>query len=215
MQKQVAVIGLGKFGTNLCIALVKQGVQVLAIDTEEKPVQKLSEVVSQAIIADTTDEDVVAELNLIDFDCVVVSFGSDIKASILVTIILKEMGVNNLWVKAKDNLHVKTLKKIGADRVINPERDMAIRISEQLVTEGFIDYLHLPDDVAVYAYNADQSQVGRAFSALPFDGELKLLGVKRGLDLMTALSPDEIVQVGDMLIVGGKRAELQQILVKG
>ncbi len=215
MQKQIAVIGLGKFGTSLCVSLAKLGAQILAVDMDEKPVHKLSEVVSQAVIADATDEDVLSELNLVDYDCVVVSIGSDIRASILVTIILKEMGVRSLWVKAKDNLHVKTLKKIGADRVINPERDMAIRISEQLVTDGFIDYLHLPDEIAIYAYAVDGKKIGTLVRNLPFDGDIRLLAIKRASSLIKTCEENEVLQAGDVLIIGGQRIKLQNYLSKG
>lgn len=212
--KQIAVIGLGQFGTNLCVALAKAGVQVMAVDTDEKPVHKLSEIVSQAVIADISDEDTASELDITSFDCVVLCMGSDIQSSILITILLKEMGVVNLWVKAKDNLHVKTLLKIGADRVINPEKDMAIRVSEQLVNEGFVDYLHLPDNLAIMAVSIMDSEVGVMLSDLDYPNSVNLLAIKRGDELLTMIDSGEIFQAGDMLILSGQKQAMQQFLVR-
>lgn len=212
--KQIAVIGLGQFGTNLCVALAKAGVQVMAVDTDEKPVHKLSEIVSQAVIADISDEDTASELDITSFDCVVLCMGSDIQSSILITILLKEMGVVNLWVKAKDNLHVKTLLKIGADRVINPEKDMAIRVSEQLVNEGFVDYLHLPDNLAIMAVSIMDSEVGVMLSDLDYPNAVNLLAIKRGDELLTMIDSGEIFQAGDMLILSGQKQAMQQFLVR-
>jgi trk system potassium uptake protein TrkA len=212
--KQIAVIGLGQFGTNLCVALAKAGMQVMAVDTDEKPVHKLSEIVSQAVIADISDEDTASELDITSFDCVVLCMGSDIQSSILITILLKEMGVVNLWVKAKDNLHVKTLLKIGADRVINPEKDMAIRVSEQLVNEGFIDYLHLPDNLAIMAVSIMDSEVGVMAGEIDSLKTVNLLAIKRGDELVTMIDSGEIFQAGDMLILAGQKQAVQQFLVR-
>ncbi|MCY4043817.1 MAG: TrkA family potassium uptake protein [Cellvibrionales bacterium] len=212
--KQIAVIGLGQFGTNLCIALAKAGVQVMAVDKNEKPVHKLSEIVSQAVIADISDEDTASELDITSFDCVVLCMGSDIQSSLLITILLKEMGVVNLWVKAKDNLHVKTMLKIGADRVINPERDMAIRVSEQLVNEGFVDYLHLPDNLAMMAVSILDSEIGQQLSEINYPNDVSLLAIKRAAELLTQIDPSESLQAGDMLILSGQKQALQQFLAR-
>lgn len=214
MSKQIAVIGLGKFGTNLCIQLAKEGAQVLAIDVDEKPVRKLSEVVAQAIIADTSDEDVAKELKLDKFDDVVVSIGSDIKASILVSIILKEAGVKKIWVKTKDSLHMKVLEKIGVDFIINPERDMAIRISEQLLFDHLIDFVHLKDDISIYELAVPEKCVTETIKSLEIDPDLHILAIKREKQLITAVTEDTMLEVRDVLILAGDKLKLQESIAR-
>ncbi len=122
--KQFAVIGLGRFGLAVCKELQDSGAQVLAVDINEDRVKEAASFVSQAVVANCTHEETVAELKLDDYDMVMIAIGADVNASILATLIAKEAGVKSVWVKANDRFQARVLQKIGADHIIMPERDM-------------------------------------------------------------------------------------------
>ena len=124
VKKEFAVIGLGRFGGSICRTLAEQGMEVMAIDINEDRVNDYSMIASHAVVGDSTDEKVLKELGIRNFDHVVVAIGDNIQASILTTIILKEHGVQNITVKAQNDYHEKVVVKIGADHVVHPERDM-------------------------------------------------------------------------------------------
>src|SRR4051794_6606429 len=132
MKKEFVVIGLGRFGGSIVHELVRLGADVMAIDVNTERVDEYAKVATQAIIADTTDEEVIKSLGVRNFEHVIIAIGENIQASILTTLILKELGVPNVTVKAQSDYHAKVLKKIGADQIIHPERDMGIRIANNL-----------------------------------------------------------------------------------
>jgi trk system potassium uptake protein TrkA len=125
--RQFAVIGLGRFGTSLARRLAEMGREVLVIDNSEERIQDVSDVVTQAVRVDATDEEALKALGIRNFDVVIVAIGEDIQASIMVTLILKDLGVKCVIAKALNELHRMVLEKLGADKVIFPERDMAVR----------------------------------------------------------------------------------------
>ena len=133
-KKQYAVIGMGRFGSSVARELSDLGFEVLAIDVSEQKIQEVSNWVTHAVAVDSTDEEALRSLGLRNFDVVVVAIGEDIQASILTTLILKELGVPELIVKAQNELHGKVLNKIGADKVVFPERDMGLRVAHHLIS---------------------------------------------------------------------------------
>src|SRR6185312_6010110 len=130
-------------------ALGEMGYDVLAIDSNEQRTQEVAEMVTHAVTADSTDEDALRALGIRNFDVVVVAIGEDIQASILTTLILKDMGVPVLIVKAKNELHGKVLSKIGADKVVFPERDMGFRVAHHLISPNILDFIELSDDYSI------------------------------------------------------------------
>jgi trk system potassium uptake protein TrkA len=139
---QYVVIGLGRFGTSVAQTLYQMGCEVLAIDTDEEKVQAVANIVTHAVQADATDENAMRALGLRNFDVAIISIG-DIQASILTTLVLKEMGIKRLVAKALSELHGRVLEKIGADKVIYPERDMGMRVAHNLVSGSILDYMEL------------------------------------------------------------------------
>lgn len=139
VKKQFAVIGMGRFGLSVAKALSDMGFDVLAIDTDEHRTQAVSNIVTHAVSADSTDEEALRALGIRNFDVVVVAIGQDIQASILTTLILKDLGLPIIIVKAQNELHGKVLQKIGADKVIYPERDMGLRVAHHLTSPNILD----------------------------------------------------------------------------
>ena len=131
--KQYIVIGCGRFGTSLATTMHLLGHQVMAIDKNEEIIQNIVDKVTHAAIVDVTDEQSLRSIGLGNFDVAIIAIGSDIRASIMATIIAKEMGVSQVVCKATDELQAKVLYKIGADRVVFPERDMGVRVAHNLV----------------------------------------------------------------------------------
>ncbi|MCI1902757.1 MAG: TrkA family potassium uptake protein [Enterococcaceae bacterium] len=143
MKKNFAIIGLGRFGGSICRTLAGSGQEVLVIDTNEEQVNKYMDIATHAVIANAQDEGTLRSLGLDNFDQVVVAIGEDIQASILVTLMLKEMGVPYILAKAQNDYHARVLEKIGADVVVHPERDMGERIAHRMVSKNMLDYLEV------------------------------------------------------------------------
>ncbi|HPR78315.1 MAG TPA: TrkA family potassium uptake protein, partial [Candidatus Limiplasma sp.] len=144
--KQYMVLGLGRFGESLAKSLYKQGHEVLAIDSDEELVDAIAPYVTQAIRIDATDEGALQSLGVRNFDAAIVSIGQNMRDSILVCVLLKELGVPYLIAKATDELHAKVLRKVGVDRVIFPERDMGMRLAKSLLTPNVLELMDLSDD---------------------------------------------------------------------
>ncbi|MFB9135786.1 TrkA family potassium uptake protein [Vibrio sp. AK197] len=208
--KQFAVIGLGRFGLSVCQELQDSGTQVLAIDLNEDRVQAAAGIVTQGLIANCTNEDAVAELKLSDYDMVMVAIGSDINASILTTLVLKEAGVKSVWVKANDKFHAKILQKIGADHIIMPERDMGIRVARKMLDRRVLEFQPLGSGIAMTEIVVGAKLMGKALSELPLfhDQGVQVLGFKRGSDVQASPSGEQTLEIGDVIIIVGPESTL-------
>ena len=140
---------MGRFGSSLARELTKLGYEVLGIDKDEEAVQEMSQVLTHAVVAECTDEEVLRSLGVRNFDCGVVAIGDDIQASILTAILLKDLGVKQVVAKAMTELHGRVLEKIGVDRVVYPERDMGVRVAHQLVSPNLLDYIELSKEYTI------------------------------------------------------------------
>lgn len=149
MKQNYAVIGLGRFGGSICRTLIEAGQEVLAIDTNEDRVNEYMNIATHAVVGNAQDEMVLKSLGIRNFDHVIVAIGEDIQASILVTLMVKEMGVPNILAKAQNEYHARVLEKVGADRVVHPERDMGIRIGHNLVSKNILDFIELSDEFSL------------------------------------------------------------------
>lgn len=214
MNSQIAVIGLGRFGESLCLELTELGSEVLAIDTDAAAVNAISSNVTQAVIADITNECVSKELNLASYHSVILALGSDIGTSILATIILKEAGVKNLWVKTSSELQARTLKKVGADNIINPEKTVAKRISKQLLSSHIRDFIDIGDGLAIYELSICDDLVGKRFSELDLPKNILTLALKQQSNLLVPPNDDYELQLFDIIMLGGSSEILQKLLHK-
>jgi trk system potassium uptake protein TrkA len=161
MKSSFVIIGSGRFGTAIARELVLSGSEVMLIDRNEEIVQTMSDVVTYAIQADATDENTLKSLGIRNFETAIVAIGEDIQSSILVTIILKELGVKNIIAKAINDLHAKVLKRVGADEVVFPERDMGTKIAHKLISPNIFDYIELSKEFSIVELPAPSSWVNR------------------------------------------------------
>ncbi len=217
MKKQFAVIGLGRFGGNLVIELSKLGVEVLAIDRDEEVIEKFGTIATHAVQANAMEEAVLRQLGLRNFDHVIVSFGENIEASILTTLQLKELGVKEVWVKASNTYHQKVLDKIGADKVIHPERDMAKRIAHHVTSEKIIDYIELSKEHSIIEIVATKKVAGNTLIDLDIRARYgcNIIAIQRNEEILVSPPADEIVQDKDMLIVIGHKRDLNRFEKEG
>lgn len=212
-KKQFAVIGMGRFGSSVADALSKLGFEVLAIDVSEQRIQEISGTVTHAVSADTTDEETLRALGIRNFDVVVVAIGADIQASILTTLILKELGVPRLIVKAQNELHGKVLSKIGADKVVFPERDMGLRVAHHLISPNILDYIELSDDYSIIEMKAPRQFTGRNLKQLDVRAKFKcnVMAIKTGAKMNISPYAEDIIHEDDVLVIVGKNNDLTNL----
>ncbi|WP_096154806.1 MULTISPECIES: potassium channel family protein [Bacillus] len=211
-RKEFAVIGLGRFGGSICKALSEEGVEVLAIDTDEDKVNEFANIASHAVVGDATDESVLKALGIRNFDHVIVAIGDNIQASILTTLILKELGVQHITVKATNDYHEKVLSRIGADQIVHPERDMGKRIAHNIVSNNVLDYLELSDEHSIVEIVASRRLDGNSLIDLDIRAKygINIVAFKRGRDIIVSPQATEIIKQGDILIVIGADTDISR-----
>lgn len=212
-KKQFAIVGLGRFGTSVAKTLYQMGYEVLAVDADEARVQDFSDEVTHVVQADTTDEDTLKALGIRNFDVVVVAIGADVQANLMTTLQLKEMGVPYIVAKAKNPLHGKMLEKIGADRVVYPERDMGQRVAHNLVSSNVLEYIELSPDYSIVEVTAPSALVGKNLVETDLRGryEVNVVAIRRGEQLLVPPQPTEKILEKDVLFVVGANRGVQRL----
>ncbi|MDQ1146879.1 MAG: TrkA family potassium uptake protein [Bacillus sp. (in: firmicutes)] len=212
MKKSYAVIGLGRFGGSICRTLTDEGMEVLAIDSNEERVNEYAMIASHAVVGDTTDENVLKSLGIRNFDHVIVAIGDDIQSSILTTLILKELGVARITVKAQNDYHEKVLRKIGADHVVHPERDMGKRIATNMTSSNVVDYLQLSDEHSIVEIVANGKLSGHTIIDLDIRKKygLNIVAIKRGDEIIVSPQASESIYLNDVLIVIGTDIDIDR-----
>ncbi|GIP23981.1 TrkA family potassium uptake protein [Paenibacillus sp. J22TS3] len=212
-KKQFAVIGMGRFGFSVANSLSSMGFDVLAIDSDEQRTQAVSHIVTHAVTADSTEEEALRALGVRNFDVVVVAIGENIQASILTTLILKDLGGPVIVVKAKNELHGKVLQKIGADKVIYPERDMGQRVAHHLVSPNILDYIELSDDYSILEIKVNSAMRGKNLIELNLRARFgcNVMAIKNGTKMN--ISPDASYRLrdDDILVIVGEKGDLTKL----
>ncbi|MUG71066.1 MULTISPECIES: potassium channel family protein [Paenibacillus] len=211
-RSQYAVIGLGRFGSSLAKELIQLGYEVMGIDMDEEAVEEMSEELTHVVVADSTDEDVIRSLGIRNFDCVIVAIGDDIQASILTTILLKDIGVKMVVAKALSELHGKVLHKIGVDRVIFPERDMGIRVAHQLVSPNLLDYIELSKEYTIAELAVPKCLDGLSLKELDtrarYGCSVVAINKKHG-DVIIAPTATDTVDEKDVMVIIGTNEQIE------
>jgi len=211
--KEFAVIGLGRFGSNVARSLSRLGYPVLALDILEDRVQELANEVTHAIQADGNDEEAMRALGLRNLDVVIVAVGSRMESSILITMMLKEMGVRRVIAKASSELHGKVLERVGADQVVFPERDMAIRLANHLVAGNLVDLIELTPEVSIVEFRSPQRLANKALRDLALRAHygITLLAIRHKDKVIAPPGGDDTIREGDILVAMGPQAELAKL----
>ena len=223
MNRQVAVLGLGRFGSSVVEALVKHRVDVLAIDHNPENVQSISEIATYAVQCDATDVKALRAVNTQDVDAAVVSMGQDVEATILIVMILKDLGIKDIIAKAFTPLHGKILTNLGVKEVIYPERDAAVRLSRRLATPRVLQYLEVSSGYFIEEVKVPRTMVGKRLgeSNLRNQYKVNVIAIKHWvqktvkgqavmeLDFNFMPSPEDRLGEGDVIVVLGKPADLE------
>ena len=211
--KTYIVIGLGRFGSEVARQLCQQGCEVLAMDVSQDLVQQISPDVTHAVVGDAQDKEVLRALGARNFDCAVVAIGDSLADSVLATMNLKELGVPRIVCKAHDETHRKVLRKLGADQVVIPEQEQAVRLAKSLACPNVLDYIELSEDYGIIEVPAPKAWVGSSLRELNVRAKLgvNILAIRRGESI--SVSPDADYAIGrrDVLVVLGDSAALQKV----
>lgn len=212
--KSYLVVGLGRFGTSVARTLSKLGQEVLAVDADEERVKYVAPEVTHALQVDATDANALKSLGVRNFQVAVVAIGGDVQANIMTTLLLKEQGVPYVVAKALNKIQGRVLEKVGADRVVFPERDMGKRVAHNLVSANLVDYIELAQGYRIEELAAPQSYVGKNLKELNLRNRMSLtIIVIKHADgtLLTSPGGEAIIQDGDNLVVLGKNTDLDKI----
>jgi trk system potassium uptake protein TrkA len=212
--RQYAVIGLGRFGTSVARSLFRLGQEVLAIDTDEERLKYVAEEVTHTLVADTTDVNVLKSIGVSNFDVVVVAIGENVQSNIMTTLLLKELGVKYVVVKAMNKMQGRVLEKIGADRVVFPEREMGKRIAHNLVSANLVDYIELAQEFRISEIIAPREMHGKTLKNLNlrarYNVNVILLRRASGEVIFTP-GAEDIIQPDDVLVMAGQKNELDKL----
>ena len=219
MKKLVAVIGLGRFGVSVATTLQRLGHDVLAIDSDEKSVQNIAAQLPHAVQADATNEAVLKELEIKNFDVAIVAMGSDVESSVLATILVKSLGVKHVIARANDALHGSILERIGADSVVYPEREMGVRTAHRMMLREVSDYMSVIDRYGIVKLAAPGRFVDKRLSEVGFGPggkvEVGVLLIQRKKEVIVSPGPEEEIRAGDVLILAGNDDSIERLLTEG
>ena len=211
--KQFVIIGLGRFGSSVAKTLYALGHDVLAIDSNEDLVQEISDSVTHAVQTDATDENALRTLGLRNFDVAVVTIGANIQASVMATLLVKDMGIKYIIAKGNSDLHAKVLYKIGADRVILPEKDMGVRVAHNLVSSSILDYIELSPDYSIIEIESPKEWYGKSMKELSLRSKygINVMAIKRNNEVNISPDADDVINKDDIVVAIGSAEDLTKL----
>ena len=211
--KSYIVIGLGRFGAQAAKRLCELGCEVLAIDRNAELVQPISGMVTQAVVGDARDKEVLRALGAKDFECAIVAIGTNLGDSVLATMNLKELGVPYIVCKASDETHRQVLMKLGADRVVIPEQEQADRLAKNLSSPNVLEYIELSEEYGIVEIPAPKSWQGKSLKELNVRAKLgvNIIAIEKGGDINVSPSADYKIASEDIMVVLGDVAALDAV----
>jgi trk system potassium uptake protein TrkA len=215
-KKQVVVIGLGRFGSGVARSLYNLGHDVLAMDVNEDRVQSMMGQVTYPVSGNATNETVLKELGVPDYDAAVVAVGSDIPGSVMACVLLKTMDIPYIVARATNELHGITLERIGVDKVIHPESEMGVRLAHNLFNPNLQEYLEMAPNFGLSRMKVPPQFVDKSLKELGFSSPrdkygLAVLVIRRGKDVTLNPDIDDRLRSGDMLILAGRDELLERL----
>jgi len=208
------IIGLGRFGTSLAMSLTAYNHDVLAIDSDAKRVQQVSQLLPHVIQLDATDIEALREVGAESFDTGIVCIGTDFEANVLATVSLRKLGVRRVVTKVRTVTQQEILQRVGADEVILPEHEAGVRLARRLAAIDFVDFMELSQDTGVVEMVTPEHLVGQSLKEAQIRQEYRLavVAIKRGEnEVIISPGADEVIQKGDILVVLGKTADCEKL----
>lgn len=212
-KKEFVVFGLGRFGRSVATTLIDSGCNVLVVDNDQEVVQDMADIATYAVRGDVTDSEMLQGLGLGNFDGAIVAIGENLEASVMVTILAKEMGIPFVLAKAQNELHAKVLKKVGVDQIVFPEKDTGIRIAHNLVMGNFFNAIELSSNFSIMEIDVPQEWDNHSLKELNIrvKHNINVIGIKKAEELNINPSPDEKLCKDDTLIVIGDNSSLNRL----
>ena len=220
MKKQFAVIGLGRFGAEVALTLAENKCDVIAVDKDETRVKELADRVALPVELDATDEKALREAGVQNVDVAVVSIGENIEASILVLMLLKDMGIKNIIAKAQSRMHGRILYQLGVRQVVYPERDMARKVAGGLIMPEFMEHIELSPEYSIVELPAPDDFAGKSIldAKLRADYGVTVIAIRKqglgkgGKELWNINPlPSDKIQSGDTIVVLGANADIERL----
>ena len=213
-KKEFVVFGLGRFGQSVAMTLAEGGCEVLVVDKNQDKITDIAEYVTHAVCTNITDAESLEDLGIRSFDGAVVAIGEDLEASVMVTILAKEYGIPYILAKARNDLHAKILKKVGADMVVFPEKETGIRMANNLMMGNFFNAVELSSKFSMIDWDIPEDWCGHTLRSLNVRATRKInvIGIRRDGKLNINPGADEPLESGDVLIVIGKNEVLKKLM---
>lgn len=210
--RSFAVIGLGTFGTTVARELTRFGNYVIGIDRDAAAVNRMADVLAQAVVADGRDDDALKEIGIGEYDVALVAMGQDLESSIVTAISVRIAGVDEVWAKATSKMHHRILSKVGVDRVIHPEEETGRHIAQMLHNPLVRDYVSLGNGFHVVNIVVPERLAGKTLSTLDLQGsfDLRCVGVMQGSDYKGSDASDCTLETDDRLLLLGERGNLRR-----
>ena len=212
-KKTYAIFGLGRYGTAVARELVDNGMEVIAIDTDQKIVNDVAAYLPVCKCADVTDAEVISRLGISNIDTVVICMASNLEASVMATTLCKEVGVKTVIVKCANEMHQKILLRVGADQVVFPENESGIRLAKNLLSSGFIDMISLSKDVAIVEIDVRDEWIGKNLIELNLRKKygFNIVAIKKGENVNVNVNPEQALDADTTLIVIANTAKLGKL----
>lgn len=214
MSRQFAILGLGFFGITVAQELHRQHDEVLGVDRDESRVDNYADLFSHAIVGDITDEQVIGQLSLSEYDAVVIDTDDNLEASMICTLLVREHQAQQVWVKAHSDTHYRLLKRLGADHVVYPEYDIGVRVGESLHYHALVDFIDLGNRQFVVELQTTE-QLETSFPTVGDlnrnNKSLSVIAIKRDSELIRTPGSDIPLKPQDSLVLLGDLEELRRL----
>ena len=212
-KKTYAVFGLGRYGTAVARELVENGMEVIAVDTDEKIVNDAAAYLPVCKCADVTDAEVISRLGIGNIDTVIVCMASNLEASVMAVTLCKEMGVKTVIAKCSNEMQQKILLRVGADKVVFPENESGIRLAKNLLSSGFIDMISLSKDVSMIEIDVKDDWCGKNLIELYLRKKYGfiIVAIKKGENVNININPEHVLEAETTLIVIANTAKLGKL----
>jgi len=203
ISKSYAVFGLGRYGRAVATELVKSGAEVLAVDSNEALVNAATGTIPLCKCADVTDVNVIKQLGISNVDVVIISMASNLEASVMATVLCKEMGVDTVIAKCANEMHQKVLRRVGADRVVLPESESGIRLAKNLLSSGFVDVIELSKNVSMVEIPVRNEWEGKSLIELNLRQKysINVVAIKQENEVLIDIDPSKPLDKTMLLIV--------------
>ena len=212
-KKTYAVFGLGRYGTAVAKELVENGMEVIAIDSEQKIVNDAAAYLPVCKCADVTDAEVISRLGIGNIDTVIVCMASNLEASVMAVTLCKEAGVKTVVAKCANEMQQKILLRVGADQVVFPENESGIRLAKNLLSSGFIDMISLSKDVSIVEIDVKKEWCGKNLIELNLRKKygFNIVAIKKGENINANITPEQVLDAQTTLIVIANTSKLGKL----